>query len=1803
MKDERCIFIILPDVTNDLKNEIKEIFDFTPEQYNDINEFYDYIESGLSLISLIEHIEGDTISKLNSLTKSTSILIKDEKYFECLEYQCNLKCKNVPFYFSKNEWYFIRDIDFFFPSYDNICLERTFIILKPDVVEMNKMNAIVNDILNFDLLIVAIKRGVLSVERAKKLYSDLVDKPYYNDLIDFMTSSKGIVCLLIEGPNCIRRAHILCGPSFSLVDFEHMPNYCLKKKYGTNQMKNAVHISKDDNVEKEIDLFFGNENFKSENGIIIIKESILGVDGLMRLREYLNDYGFRILEEKLVSMRTDEIKSIYDMNGINYLNDHSRLQQNIGNNNLIEESNFIIILLSRINCQTCLHYLKYLDIINKCENKKWNNVKFSFSINNCDKDKFCIEKKSEDVIYVYDVKKVNELIKKYFIFERYNDKITIDMIKNFLFCKNVTNKIYKDEENIKLSNVLMEGLSKICEKKPMNNSAVFWLCKWIKQREKEIKNDIKIEEELKRKEDILNLEKKKKKGMHRSDTMEVNNFNKSLKLCDDDKLLNVYKNKEIIIIPDIKEDNVDFLDEKDNYVERAKSEIIKYFEKLNYVHLNFDELCTKEEKKNSLLGKKIEYTKRKYKQLTADLIKRILKENLERNKLYYKFVLTGFSNIIDTSYLSKDDIIQCSFCLIIKREEEEKSEGEYRNDGDEKVEEMINEEEVINEEVINKEEVINEEVINEEVINKEAINKEVINKEVINKKVINKKEEEHIINNKEKYLYFLKYFYCIYKDNNYIMPFLNKGKILIYRKSNFQECIRMFENEVFLFYGIKKKSLKNIITYLKEFYNFYVIDHMKWLREKREKKLKNNECIENKDEYFMSISFFSYVIEKWKILINKDCNKKFILCNYPYKVEHIEMLEKMLNVRLFIFYFKNKKDDNISYIKEGDKILEAIGEIKYNNQINDDNNQINYNDIRSKRERNKYIRGEKISYTLINNLIHKVKKKNTTYTKYDEIINKRHVFTFDGPSKGTHEYVDEIENFFSTIMNVAKKKVILICNMTNKDINFIGFYLQYAYANMVFYDLNVDEDVDDNISKFLKKDIKNIIEEDVIYNDSIFYKNKDTKANILINKMTKFISTVNASYYVFSNFPTNLNFEDYEKIHLFFEIKLAILMVEDDSYMNKVDLNKLSEHPFGFFFFYFYNRGSLLVMGGKAVDGMDKEKIKMEEEDTDKEKIKMEDEGVEREKNKFDEVMDKEKINLKMDDLYKQYDNIKLHNEEVTNQNELHPNNIFQKNEYGKEFQMYEYDDDMKKVILSRIDERIGPRLICYYVGDEYDLDVYLKKRLNKMDEDIFHLVSYDDVIKGFMSMIINQDKESKKEKKKKENLKKLVEDIRIRIRRKQKNNKEYIKTMIYKYYLKYILKNKSRYLFSNIIVYNIPPKEIIEEDILKDYSYIIDIKKVIHFVYFIEDDNYNALNDERICSDVMNEHVFSFMLEEVGLEKVGRMVSEENILDVENASDDQNVITIEGVLNERNTTNGNVDSAKIYEENEKGRDNEMKKEEENKKNKKNKNKKMKKKMKKKKETTKKTRIKNNRKEKKMDKYNKELKKNEKIFLSKYKDIEFTRIYIDKELPCNMLNIYCPKIIILFIPQNIYLQLYISSLICLHLKNYKSINTASLIYEIRILERMKKKMVYIEKCKKGGEGEKDTYISDIMDEKRMIRKIYNYIMSRIKRVDSNILLCGFPIFLRKSYYNNKSDYFYQFDFLKKFKIDGIISFLFDDTYLEQICNGKNNVCAEKYKEILNFMYKEYRYKCKIYYETIRNNDDLQNVLAKMKNNL
>ncbi|EAA21086.1 hypothetical protein [Plasmodium yoelii yoelii] len=109
-------------------------------------------------------------------------------------------------------------MNYFFPPLDKTNLERNLIIIKPDVIEKNKISDVINDILNFNLLIVSVKREILTIEKAKRLYEDIVDK----------------------GINCISRCRILCGESLSKMNFEDIPTSCLKRKYGTNEIMNGV---------------------------------------------------------------------------------------------------------------------------------------------------------------------------------------------------------------------------------------------------------------------------------------------------------------------------------------------------------------------------------------------------------------------------------------------------------------------------------------------------------------------------------------------------------------------------------------------------------------------------------------------------------------------------------------------------------------------------------------------------------------------------------------------------------------------------------------------------------------------------------------------------------------------------------------------------------------------------------------------------------------------------------------------------------------------------------------------------------------------------------------------------------------------------------------------------------------------------------------------------------------------------------------------------------------------------------------------------------------------------------------------------------------------------------------------------------------------------------------------------------------------------------------------------------------------------------------------------------------------------
>ena len=138
-------------------------------------------------------------------------------------------------------------------------MSRTFSIIKPDATKRNITGAINKIIEDNDLAIVAQKRIKLSQEKAKGFYEIHKDRPFFNDLIEYMTSGPVIVQVL-EGNNAVENYRKIMGAT----NPENAEEGTIRKIHAINIQENSVHGS--DSVEsanKEIALWFKPEKLIS----------------------------------------------------------------------------------------------------------------------------------------------------------------------------------------------------------------------------------------------------------------------------------------------------------------------------------------------------------------------------------------------------------------------------------------------------------------------------------------------------------------------------------------------------------------------------------------------------------------------------------------------------------------------------------------------------------------------------------------------------------------------------------------------------------------------------------------------------------------------------------------------------------------------------------------------------------------------------------------------------------------------------------------------------------------------------------------------------------------------------------------------------------------------------------------------------------------------------------------------------------------------------------------------------------------------------------------------------------------------------------------------------------------------------------------------------------------------------------------------------------------------------------------------------------------------------------------------------
>ena len=131
----------------------------------------------------------------------------------------------------------------------------TFTMIKPEAVEAGKTGAILNKIESSGFRIVAMKKVLLTKERAGEFYSVHKERPFYSELVDYMSSGP-IIAAILEKDNAVADFRELIGAT----DPSEAKPGTIRHEYAESKGKNAVHGSdSDDNAQIEADFHFNLE--------------------------------------------------------------------------------------------------------------------------------------------------------------------------------------------------------------------------------------------------------------------------------------------------------------------------------------------------------------------------------------------------------------------------------------------------------------------------------------------------------------------------------------------------------------------------------------------------------------------------------------------------------------------------------------------------------------------------------------------------------------------------------------------------------------------------------------------------------------------------------------------------------------------------------------------------------------------------------------------------------------------------------------------------------------------------------------------------------------------------------------------------------------------------------------------------------------------------------------------------------------------------------------------------------------------------------------------------------------------------------------------------------------------------------------------------------------------------------------------------------------------------------------------------------------------------------------------------------
>src|SRR5688500_8431339 len=135
---------------------------------------------------------------------------------------------------------------------------RTFTMIKPDAMKNGHAGAILDKIIKGGFRIVALKQTFLTKEKAREFYAVHKERPFYGELVEFMSSGV-IIAAILEKPNAVAGFRTLIGAT----NPAQAEAGTIRKLFATSLGENAIHGSdSDENAAIEGNFFFsGLEQF------------------------------------------------------------------------------------------------------------------------------------------------------------------------------------------------------------------------------------------------------------------------------------------------------------------------------------------------------------------------------------------------------------------------------------------------------------------------------------------------------------------------------------------------------------------------------------------------------------------------------------------------------------------------------------------------------------------------------------------------------------------------------------------------------------------------------------------------------------------------------------------------------------------------------------------------------------------------------------------------------------------------------------------------------------------------------------------------------------------------------------------------------------------------------------------------------------------------------------------------------------------------------------------------------------------------------------------------------------------------------------------------------------------------------------------------------------------------------------------------------------------------------------------------------------------------------------------------------